>query len=141
VKLTKNTLNKLIREELNKIKEADSPWGPPFVEPHPRDAVPIKDPVEVEPEKIPIEDITFDQLRGKQVTMADSGGPGGDSSVRMSSEPQFDEWRNTVIDKYPKSTIIFNRWGRWSPGSGPWKDTTVEKQNVKAQDLAIYGSH
>lgn len=141
MKLTKTKLHQLIREELNKIKEADSPWGPPYVEPHPRDAVPIKDPVEVEPEKIPIEDITFDQLRGKQVTVAASGGLGGDSSVLMSSEPRFEEWKSTVLRDYPGSTIIFNRWGRWSPGSGPWKDAAVKKQNFKAKELARYGSH
>ena len=141
MKLTKTTLNQLIREELNKIKEADSPWGPPYVEPHPRDAVPIEDPVEVEPEKIPIEDITFDQLRGKQVTVAASGGLGGDSSVLMSSEPRFEEWKSTVLRDYPGSTIIFNRWGRWSPGSGPWKDAAVKKRDIKAKELARWGSH
>mgnify|MGYP001434993564 CR=1 FL=1 len=141
MKLTKTKLHQLIREELNKIKEADSPWGPAFVEPHPRDAVPIKDPVEKEPEKIPIKDITFKQLRGKQVTMADSGGLGGDSSVRMDSELQFAKWQKTVIVKYPESTIIFNRWGRWSPGSGPWKEAAVQKRDVKAKELAIWGSH
>ena len=141
MKLTKNTLHQLIREEINKIKEADGPWGPPFVEPHPRDAVPIKDPVETEPEEIPIEDITFNQLRGKQVTMADSGGMGGDSSVLMSSEPRFEEWKSTVLRDYPGSTIIFNRWGRWSPGSGPWKDEATKKQNYKAKQMARWGSH
>ena len=115
MKLTRSKLHQLIREELGR-REDDG--GPP----------------------IPIEEITWEQVKGMPVYTADGGGLGGDSAVYMMRIPQFEEWKSTVLDKFPGSSIYL-RWGHWSPAGGPWKQRSDDKQQLKADDLRKWGSH
>tara|TARA_Y100000034_G_C6849819_1_gene385411 strand:+ start:469 stop:1374 length:906 start_codon:yes stop_codon:yes gene_type:complete len=116
MKLTRSKLHQLIREELENLTEDEG--TPP----------------------IPIEDITWKQVKGMPVYTADGGGLGGDSAVYMTRETQFDEWKSAVLTNFPGSSIYL-RWGSWAPAGGPWKQRSDDKQQLKADDLRKWGSH
>ena len=94
MKITKNTLNKLIREELEKLV-ADEP-------------IPVK-----------LEDFTWN---GEKLNLWSAHGFDYYSVVETGEG--FERWKTVVLSHGEGSTIILDDRGRWVPAAGPWKEKT-----------------
>ena len=108
MKLTKNTLYQLIREELEK---------------------------RVASEPIPVEDFTWN---GEELKLHSAKGEDHWSTVR--TPEAFEEWKTTVLSHGDGSEVVLNKYGRWAPAAGPWKEKSDAYSAGKAQTLARWGS-
>lgn len=87
-------------------------------------------------EPILVKDFTWG---GKELKL--SSAEGRDSWSRIRTPEAFDAWKATVLSHGEGSAVVLNKYGRWSPAAGPWKEKSDAYSAGKAQDMARYGSH
>ena len=111
MKLTKNTLKQLIKEEMENLGAGKA---------------------------VPVEDLSWgNNERGE---MRVSSAAGEDHWTKIKTPEAFEEWKTAVLSHGPGSTTFINKYGRWVPASGPWKEKSDAYTQGKAQALARWGS-
>jgi hypothetical protein len=111
MKLTKNTLKQLIKEEMENLGAGKA---------------------------VPVEDLSWgNNERGE---MRVNSAAGEDHWTKIRTPEAFEEWKTAVLAHGPGSTTFINKYGRWEPASGPWKEKSDAYRQGKAQTLARWGS-